>query len=85
MLPLALFRRPAFSTANGVAASMKTARQAGGAIGIAAYGAIAGEPSNVSRFLTGLHMSALITTALFVLAALATLVFIPSASSQNDG
>lgn len=54
-----------------------TARQAGGAIGIAAYGALAGQPSDPTRFLTGLHLTGLITAALFATAALATAALIP--------
>lgn len=54
-----------------------TARQAGGALGIAAYAALAGQPSEVARFLTGLHLTGLITAALFTAAAVATAALIP--------
>lgn len=51
-----------------------TARQAGGAIGIATFGAIAGRPGPDGHFITGLHVSGLITAALFVSAAAATVI-----------
>jgi DHA2 family methylenomycin A resistance protein-like MFS transporter len=54
-----------------------TARQAGGAIGIAGYGAIAGQPAATARFLTGLHAGGLITAGLFAVAALGTVRFVP--------
>jgi MFS transporter, DHA2 family, methylenomycin A resistance protein len=53
-----------------------TARQAGGAIGIAALGALAGSPTRTGEFLAGLHSAALIAAALYLLAALATVVLI---------
>jgi MFS transporter, DHA2 family, methylenomycin A resistance protein len=49
-----------------------TARQAGGAIGIAAFGALAGR-----HFMSGFHTAALIGAAGFVAAAVATLRLIP--------
>jgi DHA2 family methylenomycin A resistance protein-like MFS transporter len=49
-----------------------TARQAGGAIGIAGFGALAGRD-----FIAGFHSAALIGAAGFVAAAVATLKFIP--------
>jgi DHA2 family methylenomycin A resistance protein-like MFS transporter len=36
-----------------------TARQAGGAIGIAAFGALAGSPARDGAFLAGMHAAAL--------------------------
>jgi DHA2 family methylenomycin A resistance protein-like MFS transporter len=48
-----------------------TARQAGGAIGIALYGAVAGAPTHVARFLGGLHVMAVVSALLYVAAALA--------------
>jgi DHA2 family methylenomycin A resistance protein-like MFS transporter len=60
-----------------------TARRAGGAIGIAVYGAIAGEPSNASRFLAGLHLTGIITAGLFVAGALISLFFIPRPPSRR--
>jgi DHA2 family methylenomycin A resistance protein-like MFS transporter len=62
---------------SGLASGVNnTARQAGGAIGIAIYGAVAGAPDDVDRFVTGLHATALTTAALFVLAAAASIVLI---------
>ena len=48
-----------------------TARQAAGAIGIAAFGALAGAPGGAG-FLSGLHTGALVAAGLFLAAALAT-------------
>lgn len=64
---------------SGLASGVNnTARQAGGAIGIAAYGAIAGPPTQTGHFLSGLHIAGLTTTGLFAIAALATTVLIPT-------
>jgi DHA2 family methylenomycin A resistance protein-like MFS transporter len=52
-----------------------TARQAGGAIGIAAFGALAGQPGS-AHFMTGFHIGAAIGAALFLVAAGASLVLI---------
>ena len=52
-----------------------TCRQAGGAIGIAAYGSLAGAPSG-ARFVAGFHLAALLTGALFLAAAIAALLAI---------
>jgi MFS transporter, DHA2 family, methylenomycin A resistance protein len=41
-----------------------TARQAGGAIGIAAFGAIAGSAAQARTFVAGLHTDALIAVGL---------------------
>jgi DHA2 family methylenomycin A resistance protein-like MFS transporter len=49
-----------------------TARQAGGAIGIAALGALAGEPSGPG-FVHGFHTAALVAAGLYVAAAVPTL------------
>jgi MFS family permease len=58
---------------SGLASGVNnTARQAGGALGIAAYGAIAGQPSQTQTFLTGLHLTGLVTAGLFGAAAFAT-------------
>jgi MFS transporter, DHA2 family, methylenomycin A resistance protein len=54
-----------------------TARQAGGAIGIAAFGALAGEAARPG-FLHGFHLAALIAAGLYVGATLPTLAFIRS-------
>jgi DHA2 family methylenomycin A resistance protein-like MFS transporter len=53
-----------------------TARQAGGAIGIAAFGALAGKPG-APGFVGGLHAVALITVALYCAAAVASMAAIP--------
>jgi DHA2 family methylenomycin A resistance protein-like MFS transporter len=58
-----------------------TARQTGGAIGIAAYGALAGAPTG-RGFVSGLHTGALLTTGLFLAAAVATLAVIPAATNS---
>jgi DHA2 family methylenomycin A resistance protein-like MFS transporter len=55
-----------------------TARQAGGAIGVAALGALAGPAERIPQFLSGLHTAALVTAGLFLVAALVTLVFVPA-------
>ncbi len=54
-----------------------TARQAGGAVGIAAFGALAGSPRSES-FLGGFHLAAAIAAGLFALGALLTARFIPT-------
>jgi DHA2 family methylenomycin A resistance protein-like MFS transporter len=51
-----------------------TARQAGGAIGIAGFGALAGTPGRAERFVHGMHAGALIAAALYVAAAATALV-----------
>lgn len=56
-----------------------TARQASGAIGIAAFGALAGEPGS-EGFLGGFHLSAGIGAGLFALSAAVTVRFIQSAA-----
>ncbi|MDQ2707145.1 MAG: MFS transporter, partial [Actinomycetota bacterium] len=56
-----------------------TARQAGGAIGIAVFGAVAGSAVDHDHFVRGLHLTALGTAGLFVVAALATLALVPAA------
>jgi DHA2 family methylenomycin A resistance protein-like MFS transporter len=49
-----------------------TARQAGGAIGVAVLGAIAGDPARPASFMTGLHRAALVAAAAYLCAALLT-------------
>jgi DHA2 family methylenomycin A resistance protein-like MFS transporter len=51
-----------------------TARQAGGAIGIAAYGALAGPPGATTHFLRGLHTTGAATSVLWVLMAVCVAV-----------
>jgi DHA2 family methylenomycin A resistance protein-like MFS transporter len=60
-----------------------TARQTGGAIGIAAFGALAGPPG-ARHFLAGFHTAALIGAALLLAAAVATLGLIPSAETAGQ-
>jgi DHA2 family methylenomycin A resistance protein-like MFS transporter len=63
---------------SGLASAVNnTARQAGGAIGIAAFGAIAGEASGAG-FVHGFHVAALVAAALYVAATIPTLAFIRS-------
>ncbi|HZO79971.1 MAG TPA: MFS transporter [Solirubrobacteraceae bacterium] len=54
-----------------------TSRQASGAVGIAAFGALAGEPGKPG-FLAGFHLAAAIATALFLSAAILTALYIPA-------
>jgi DHA2 family methylenomycin A resistance protein-like MFS transporter len=54
-----------------------TARQAGGAIGIATFGAIAGPARAGAAFVSGLHLAGALTAVLFVSAAVATTLFVP--------
>ena len=55
------------------------ARQAGGAIGIAAFSAVTGSALHAGPFLAGFGRAGLITAGLFVAAAMATAVFLGSA------
>lgn len=62
---------------SGVASGVNnTARQVGGAMGIAAYGAIAGQPDRAGHFLTGLHVTGLITAGLYAVAAVVSALLI---------
>lgn len=62
---------------SGLASGVNnTARQAGGSIGIAAYGAVAGAPVHAGNFVDGLHITGLATAALWVLAALASVLLV---------
>jgi DHA2 family methylenomycin A resistance protein-like MFS transporter len=54
-----------------------TARQAGGALGIAAFGALAGEAARPG-FVAGFHAAALIAAGLYVAATVPTLAFVRS-------
>ncbi|MDQ2723914.1 MAG: MFS transporter [Actinomycetota bacterium] len=55
-----------------------TFRQAGGAIGIAAFGALAGAPTATQSFVTGFRHAGLLTAALFAAATVAAITLIPS-------
>jgi MFS transporter, DHA2 family, methylenomycin A resistance protein len=64
----------------GVASAVNnTARQTGGAIGIAALGALAGSPARAADFVAGLHLSAYVAAGLYVAAAAASLAAVPGA------
>lgn len=52
-----------------------TARQALGAVGIAAFGALAGQPSG-RGFMAGFHLAAIIATGVFLVAAILTARYI---------
>lgn len=60
-----------------------TSRQAGGAFGIAAFGAIAGTPVHRAAFVAGLHTAGAVTAALFVTAAVASVALIPSVTRRR--
>ncbi|MFF8905701.1 MFS transporter [Streptomyces olivaceoviridis] len=67
---------------SGLASAVNnTARQTGGAIGIAVAGAIAGTPSDEPRFLRGLHTVAAGSAALYAATAAVALVLLPGALS----
>ncbi|MET8770137.1 MFS transporter, partial [Streptomyces sp. NPDC004658] len=69
---------------SGLASAVNnTARQTGGAIGIAVAGAIAGTPSDEPRFLRGLHTVALGSAALYAATAVLALVLLPGAVSPR--
>ena len=54
-----------------------TARQAGGALGIAAYGAVAGPASHPAAYVGGLQLLGLVTAGLFLAGAVLTAVLLP--------
>jgi DHA2 family methylenomycin A resistance protein-like MFS transporter len=60
---------------SGLAAGVNnTARQAGGALGTAVYGAIAGDPVDPGRFLSGMHTAGLVGAGVWLAALVVTLV-----------
>jgi MFS transporter, DHA2 family, methylenomycin A resistance protein len=66
----------------GLASGMNnTARQAGGAIGIAAFGALAGSPG-AHTFLSGMHAGGLIGAGLFAAAAAVAVSVIPGDAAR---
>lgn len=66
-------------TKAGLASGVNnTFRQAGGAIGIAAFGALAGTPTAAHSFVAGFRGAGLITAALFVAATIATVITVSS-------
>lgn len=60
-----------------------TARQAGGAIGVAIAGAVAGSPADGGGFLSGFHAVALGSGVLYVLAATMGVILIPRDGTSN--
>jgi MFS transporter, DHA2 family, methylenomycin A resistance protein len=74
----AALRTVPLARAGLASAVNNTARQAGGAVGIAAFGAIAGSATDTNGFVGGLHASALIAVGVWLVAAVATLAFIPA-------
>jgi MFS transporter, DHA2 family, methylenomycin A resistance protein len=54
-----------------------TARQAGGAIGIAAFGSLAGAPSSHAGFVSGMHNAAALGAGLYLTAALLAVIALP--------
>lgn len=58
----------------GVASGVNnTARQTGGALGVAVLGTVVGEPARTATFVTGLHTAGVIAAALWLTAILVTL------------
>lgn len=69
---------------SGLASAINnTARQAGGAVGIAVAGAIAGQPGHGSRFLYGFHVVAVGSAVLYLAAGLLALTLLPGALFQT--
>ncbi|WP_256122714.1 MFS transporter [Streptomyces sp. LUP47B] len=65
---------------SGLASAVNnTARQTGGAIGIAVAGAVAGQPGDQARFLRGFHAVALGSAGLYTAAAALALTLLPGA------
>jgi len=58
---------------SGLASAVNnTARQAGGAVGIATYGAVAGSAADARSFVSGMHVAGVVSVVLFLVAALST-------------
>ncbi|VXB44853.1 MFS transporter [Aeromicrobium sp. 9AM] len=69
---------------SGLASGVNnTARQAGGAVGIALYGAVAGPAARPATFISGLHALAAVTAVAFVVAAAASTVLIPGRQAAS--
>lgn len=65
---------------SGLASAVNnTARQTGGAIGIAVAGAVAGQPGDQARFLRGFHAVALGSACLYAAAVALVLTLLPGA------
>jgi DHA2 family methylenomycin A resistance protein-like MFS transporter len=72
------------SSQAGLASGVNnTARQAGGAIGAALFGALAGTPSDPSAFLHGLHAAAIIGAALWICGLFITVTLIRPAHTRH--
>jgi DHA2 family methylenomycin A resistance protein-like MFS transporter len=70
-------------SASGVAAAVSTAtRQAGGAIGVALFGALAGK--DPARMVAGLHLAAMIAVGLLLVAAVLTWFGLRGASATRS-
>ncbi|NEB06286.1 MFS transporter [Streptomyces sp. SID13726] len=70
---------------SGLASAVNnTARQTGGAIGIAVAGAVAGQPGDQERFLRGFHTVALGSACLYAVAAVLALALLPGAPPPTD-
>jgi len=68
---------------GGVAGGVNnTARQAFGAIGVAVFGAVAGEPADHAGFLSGLHLLGVLGAGSWVVAIGVTLVSVRSARAE---
>jgi DHA2 family methylenomycin A resistance protein-like MFS transporter len=71
---------------SGLASGVNnTARQACGAVGIAVYGSVSGPPGRAHAFTAGLQHLGLATAGLFAVAAVATVVLVPSAPDPATG
>lgn len=71
---------------SGLASAINnTARQAGGAIGIAVAGAIAGQPGSASHFLRGFHTVAAGSALLYLAAGLLAVCLLPGALIPRTG
>jgi len=70
----------------GLASAMNnTARQTGGAIGIAVAGAVAGQPADETRFVRGFHAVALSAAGLYAAAAVLALIMLPGSLFPGGG
>lgn len=62
-----------------------TARQAGGAIGVAVLGAIAGSPAHAESFVSGVHVIAILCAALWLAASIVTWLVVPRPDQEAQG
>ncbi|MGQ4386829.1 MFS transporter [Streptomyces sp. SAS_270] len=70
---------------SGLASGVNnTARQTGGAIGIAVAGAVTGPPGDTARFVRGFHTAALGSACLYLAAAALALTLLPGALLPRD-